>query len=44
MLLEVDCGCTSLGEASDHITAIAAKEHELQVALMTAANLCCRRK
>jgi Domain of unknown function (DUF4872)/Butirosin biosynthesis protein H, N-terminal len=42
MLLEVECGCTSLTEASEHITAIAAKEHELQVALMTAANLCCR--
>lgn len=44
MLAEVECGCTSPGEVSDHATAIAAKEHELQVALMTAANLCCRRK
>jgi hypothetical protein len=43
LLLEVECGCTSLTEASEQITAIAAKEHELQVALMTAANLCCRR-
>ncbi len=44
MLLEVECGCTSLTEASEQVTAIAAKEHELQVALMTAANLCCRRQ
>jgi hypothetical protein len=44
MFAEVECGCTSLSEAADHTTAIAAKEHELQVALMTAANLCCRRK
>jgi NTP pyrophosphatase (non-canonical NTP hydrolase) len=44
MLAEVECSCTSLSEASDHATAIATKEHELQVALMTAANLCCRRK
>jgi hypothetical protein len=44
MLLEVECGCTSLTEASEQVTAIAAREHELQVALMTAANLCCRRQ
>jgi hypothetical protein len=44
MLMEVECGCTSLTEASEHVGAIAAKEHELQVSLMTAANLCCRRK
>jgi hypothetical protein len=43
MLLEVECECTSLGEVADHATAIATKEHELQVSLMTAANLCCRR-
>jgi hypothetical protein len=44
MLLEVECECSSLSEASEQITVIAAKEHELQVALMTAANLCCRRQ
>lgn len=44
MLLEAGCGCTSLSEASEAVRAIAAKEHELQVSLMTAAKLCCRRK
>ena len=44
MFLEIECGCTSLSEASEHAIAIAAKEHELQVALMTAANLCCKRR
>ncbi len=43
MLLEVECGCASLAEVSEQATAIADKEHELQIALMTAANLCCRR-
>jgi hypothetical protein len=43
MLSEVECECTALSEVADHVTTIAAKEHELQVALMTATNLCCRR-
>jgi hypothetical protein len=44
MLLEVECECTALSEVADQVTVIAAKEHELQVALMTATNLCCRRQ
>jgi hypothetical protein len=44
MLLEVECECSSLSEASSLVTDIAAKEHELQVALMVAANLCCKRQ
>ncbi|OPY26360.1 MAG: hypothetical protein A4E28_02560 [Methanocella sp. PtaU1.Bin125] len=43
MFAEVDCGCASLTEIATLANAIAAKEHELQVSLMTAANLCCRR-
>jgi len=43
MFTEVECGCTSLTEISSLANTIAAKEHELQVSLMTAANLCCRR-
>jgi hypothetical protein len=44
MFLEVECGCTSLAEVSSLANTIATKEHELQVSLMTAANLCCRRQ
>ena len=44
MMGEVACGCTALSEVSDQALAIAEKEHELQVSLMTAANLCCRRR
>lgn len=43
MIGEVHCGCVSLSEVADHVTGIAALEHELQISLMSAANLCCRR-
>ncbi|CAJ35706.1 BtrH N-terminal domain-containing protein [Methanocella arvoryzae] len=44
VLAEVRCGCSALTEAADIIQIIAAREHELQVSLMAAANLCCRRR
>lgn len=44
MFKEAECGCTSLSEISDVLQKIASREHELQVSLLTAANLCCRRK
>ncbi len=44
VLAEVPCGCSALTEAADILQIIAAREHELQVSLMTAANLCCRRR
>jgi len=44
VLAEVECGCTALSEAADLVNAIAALEHELQVTLLTEANLCCRRR
>lgn len=43
MFTEAECGCVSLTEISEQAHTIATKEHELQVSLMTAANLCCRR-
>lgn len=44
VLSEVQCGCSALTEAADIIQIIAAREHELQISLMSAANLCCRRR
>lgn len=44
LLSESICGCSSLSEAADLIQIIAAREHELQVSLLTTANLCCKRK
>jgi len=44
LLSEVECGCSSVSETADYINQIASREHELQVSLLTTANLCCRRK
>jgi len=44
LLSGIECGCSSVSETADYIKQIASKEHELQVSLLTTANLCCRRK
>mgnify|MGYP005832079903 CR=1 FL=1 len=44
MLREVSCGCTSLTEISDAVREIANVERRVQMDLLCAANLCCRRK
>lgn len=44
LLSEARCGCSALTEAADLVKIIAAREHELQVSLLTCANLCCRRR
>ena len=44
LLSEARCGCSAISEAADLMKNIAAREHELQVSLLTAANLCCRRR